>query len=235
MKNRELDSLEIFNNILEKSKKELEDFGENKKIKKGMHLFRDKDNVNTIYIVASGKVALYKLNESAQKKIIFILGKGDIINAVILDTLPASINCEIFEDAEILCFERGKFIEVMKTDFELTTVVMNSLALKVRRMYRQMKNTTPIKVEKRVAAKLWKLSKDYGVENKEGTLIDLNISVTYLADMFGTPRETISRALKILQNEGLIIWRSKQIVVINKDKLSKFFKETTRKKKKNER
>ena len=225
MMNNELNNLDIFSNIEEKSKLNLEAFCEKKKLKKGMHLFRDKDEVNNIYIVASGKVALYKLNESAHKKIIFILGKEAIVNAVILDNLPASINCEVFEDAEILSFERGKFIEVMKQDFELTTVVMNSLAIKVRRMYRQMKNTTPIKVEKRVAAKLWKLSKDYGVETKEGTLIDLNISVTYLADMFGTPRETISRALKILQNEGLIVCKSKKIIVTNKDRLAEFFKQ----------
>lgn len=217
-------NLEIFNNISDKSKLELECFCEKKKLKKGMHLFRDKDKINNIYIVESGKVTLYKLNEAAQKKIVFILGRGAIVNAVILDNLPASINCEIFEDAEILSFDRLKFIEVMKNDFELTTVVMNSLAMKVRRMYRQIKNTTPIKVEKRVAAKLWKLSKDYGVESEDGILIDLNISVTYLADMFGTHRETISRALKILQNEGLIVWKSKKIVITNKEKLSNFFK-----------
>lgn len=217
-------NLELFNNISDKSKLELECFCEKKKLKKGMHLFRDKDKINNIYIVESGKVTLYKLNESAQKKIVFILGRGAIVNAVILDNLPASINCEVFEDAEILSFDRFKFIEVMKTDFELTTVVMNSLAMKVRRMYRQIKNTTPIKVEKRVAAKLWKLSKDYGVQLEDGVLIDLNISVTYLADMFGTHRETISRALKILQNEGLIVWKSKKIVITNKEKLSNFFK-----------
>lgn len=225
MKNKELNDLDVFNNISEESRLELEAFTERRKLKKGTHIFRDKDEVNNIYIVGSGKVALYKLNESAHKKIIFILGKGAIINAVILDNLPASINCEVFEEGEILSFERGKFVDVMKKDFELTTVVMNSLAIKVRRMYRQMKNTTPIKVEKRVAAKLWKLSKDYGIDTKDGTLIDLNISVTYLADMFGTPRETISRALKILQNEGLIGWKSRQIMVMDKDELSKFFKD----------
>ena len=89
----------------------------------------------------------------------------------------------------------------MMNDFELTKIVISSLSIKVRRLYRQLKNSTPIKVEKRVAAKLWKLSKDYGIEVEDGTVIDMNISITYLADMFGAPRETISRALKILQDK----------------------------------
>ena len=78
--------------------------------------------------------------------------------------------------------------------------------------------------EKRVAAKLWKLAKDYGVEVEEGTMINLNISVTYLADMFGAPRETISRALKFLTQEDLIIYNKKKIIIKDKDGLSKFFK-----------
>ena len=114
----------------------------------------------------------------------------------------------------------------MKKDFELTKIIISSLTKKVRRTYRQLKNSTPIKVEKRVAAKLWKLSKDYGVQVKEGTLIDLNISITYLADMFGTPRETISRAIKLLQQKELIIYENKKIIVKDREVLSDFFKRT---------
>ena len=196
-----------------------------KELKKGEHLFRDKEVIKNIYVVKSGKVALYKQSESAQKKVIFILGKDTIVNEVIIDDLPSSINCEAFEKAEILCFDRMLFLDIMKDDFELSKIIINSLAMKVRRLYRQGKNSIPIKVEKRVAAKLWKLSRDYGIEIEEGTLIDLNITITYLADMFGTPRETISRALKILNNEGLIINKNKKIIVPDRDRLVKFFKE----------
>ena len=63
---------------------------------------------------------------------------------------------------------------------------------------------------KRPLPKLWKLSKDYGVKVDKGTLIDLKISITYLADMFGTPRETISRALRQLQELELVIYENKK-------------------------
>lgn len=220
----QLEKMELFKDVSKKTIENLALIGDVSCYLKGKHIFRDKEKVNKIYIVYSGKVALYKLNESAQKKIIFILGKNKIINAVVLDDLPASINCEVFENAEILSFNKEKFIELMKSDFELTRAVMQSLSIKVRRLYRQLKNSTPIKVEKRVAAKLWKLSKDYGVEVKEGILIDLNISITYLADMFGLPRETISRAIKSLKEEGLIIMKNKQIIIVDTKKLACFFK-----------
>jgi len=92
-------------------------------------------------------------------------------------------------------------------------------------MYRQLKNATGvIKMEKRLAAKLWKLSKDYGVSCDNGIVINMNISITYLADLLGSKRETISRALKILLNENLIEYKDKKIKVISQEKLAEFFK-----------
>ena len=212
-----LNEISIFSQINKDTLDKLNEICFIRKLKKGEHLFRDKELIKSIYIVKTGKVALYKQSESAQKKVIFILGEGTVVNEVIID--------DSFEKTEVFCFDRNKFLEIMKDDFELSRVIINSLALKVRRLYRQGKNSIPIKVEKRVAAKLWKLSKDYGIEIEEGTLIDLNITVTYLADMFGAPRETISRSLKILKNEGLIINKNKKIIVPDREKLVKFFKE----------
>lgn len=220
----EIQEMSLFSNLGLDTLKILCEIGIKRSYKKGEHVYRDKEEMNNLYVVKSGKVSLYKLSESAQKKIVFILGKNKIINAFTFNNLPSSINCEIFEDAEILSFDIPKFIDVMKSDFELTKIILDSLAIKVRRLYRQSKNSIPIKIERRLAAKLWKLSKDYGVEVENGTLINLNISVTYLADMFGAQRETISRALKILIKEGLILNENKKITVIDRNKLSEFFR-----------
>lgn len=221
----QLESLEIFNGISKASLNKLKNFGEIRKYKVGSHLFRDKEDVTTLYIVVSGSVSLYKLNESGNKRVIFILGRGKMINDVIIQDLPASINCEVFEEAQILSYDKYIFLDIMESDFLLSKNIICSLATKVRRMYRQLKNATGIiRMEKRLAAKLWKLSKDYGVACDDGVLININMSITYLADLLGSKRETISRSLKILLNENLIQYDNKKIKVVNQEKLSQFFK-----------
>ena len=221
----QLENLEVFKGISKSSSKELMNLARIKKYAAGTHIFMDKEAVNTLYIVVSGSVSLYKLNENGNKRVIFILGKGKIINDVIIKDLPASINCEVFEDAHILSYDKYEFMNIMENDFELTKNIIGSLSMKVRRMYRQLKNATGvIRMEKKLAAKLWKLSKDYGVKCDDGVMINMNISVTYLADLLGSKRETISRAIKILIKENLIIYEDKKIKVINQDKLSEFFK-----------
>lgn len=225
IKIEELEELEIFKNISKASLDKLAHFGKVKKHIAGSHLFRDKEEVTTLYIVVSGTVSLYKLNESGYKRVIFILGTGKMINDVIIQDLPASINCEIFEEAQILSYDKHIFLDIMEKDFILSKNIIGSLAMKVRRMYRQLKNANGIiKMEKKLAAKIWKLSKDYGIPCDSGVIINMNMSITYLADLLGAKRETISRSLKILSNKNLIKYENKKIIVISQDRLSEFFK-----------
>lgn len=221
----QLEGLEIFKGISKDSLKRLSGLARIKKYSVGTHIFMDKEELNTLYIVLSGSVSLYKLNENGNKRVIFIFGKGKMVNDVIMQDLPASINCEVFEEANILSYDKYEFMSIMENDFALTKNIIGSLAIKVRRMYRQLKNATGIiRIEKKLAAKLWKLSKDYGVKCDDGVMINMNISVTYLADLLGSKRETISRALKILLSENLIEYDNKKIKIIDQGKLAQFFK-----------
>ena len=192
-------------------------------LKKSQILFAEREIINNIYIVLEGKVTLYRLSERGQKRVIYILNKGEIINEVIFDNLTASINCEGFEDSEIISISKVDLLNLMKNDFKLTEVILYSMSKKIRRLYRQLKNTVPIKMDKRVAAKLWKLSKDYGVQTQEGVLIDIKISITYLADMLGSSRETISRAVKELEIMDMVKTKHRKFIV-DREKLSRYFK-----------
>lgn len=193
-------------------------------LKKGELLFSEREIVDNIYIVLNGKITLYRLSEIGQKRIIYILNKGEVINEVIFDGLPASINCEGFEDGKILSFNKESFVKVMEEDFEFTRAILYSMGRKIRRLYRQLKNAVPIKVDKKLAAKLWKLSKDYGIEKEGGTLINLDITVTYLADMLGTSRETVSRCISNFEKDGLIEFKGRKIFIKDRNVLSTYFR-----------
>lgn len=196
-----------------------------KKLEKGEHLFWDKDQVTNLYFVAEGQFSLYKLNSNGEKKVIFISGPGQMLNEVIIQDLPASINCEAFLDAQALYFPVQEFTQVMREDFSLSHAVMDSMALKIRRLYRQLKNTTgSVRGDKRIAAKLWKLSQDYAIPHEKGILIGLDLTITYLADMLGAKRETVSRQMKLLIDAGLVLQTSSGFIIPDRDELQMYFK-----------
>ncbi|MCR3759219.1 Crp/Fnr family transcriptional regulator [Clostridium felsineum] len=218
--------VEVLQNVNLNTLKALENYGSLKRIKKGEHIFRDKDQVSVIYIVIEGLAALYKINSVGEKKVIFVFGKGKMLNEVIFQEMFASVNCEVLEEALILCFPKDKLIKIMEKDFELTKAILDSMAIKIRRLYRQLKNTTnSIRGDKKIAAKLWKLSGDYGIKVKEGIKINMELSITYLADMLGSKRETVSRQLKILSEKNLVILKRNEFIIPNREKLNNYFKE----------
>lgn len=181
---------------------------------KGSYIFHDREVVEQVYIVVSGKFNIYKLSETSEKRIIFILGMGNLLNDSLTDNLPTSINCESFEDSYVLVCPRSVFLKIMATDFELTQAVIQQYSGKLRRTYRQLKNApTNIAIEKKLAAKIYSLSRDYGVQTPEGMVLDLQLSVVYLSQLLGAQRETVSRALKKLIEANLITYEQKKLTI----------------------
>ncbi|MBI6871434.1 Crp/Fnr family transcriptional regulator [Clostridium aciditolerans] len=220
----DFNQLTIFNNLDETTRKELRLKSSKIKLKKGQILFSERDDVDKIYIVLSGKVTMFRNSEEGQKRVIYILSSGEFINEVIFDNVSASINCEAFEDSYIVYLNKNDLLEIMSKDFNLSQIIINSMSRKIRRLYRQLKNTVPIKMDKKVAAKLWKLCRDYGMQTEDGVLINLNISITYLADMLGSTRETISRCINNFEKIGIIKFLGKKIIVRDPEELSLYFK-----------
>lgn len=220
----DIKAIKILENISEDTLNKLICSAHRLKLRKGDTLFVEKQKVESIYAVLKGKMTMFRYTEEGQKRVVYILNCGEMLNEVIFDYKPASISCEAFEDCEIISFKRDEFLIIMQNDFQLSKSIIDSMARKIRRLYRQIKNTVPIRMDKRVAAKLWMLSRDYGVETDKGIKIDLNITVTYLADMLGNSRETISRALKQLENLELISYENKRIIIKSREDISKYFR-----------
>jgi len=207
--------------------KKLMNSGEITKKKKGEYIFRDKFPVESIYILLDGKVSICKLCDQGQQKTIFILDGIVLLNEPVETTSTASVDCIAFEDSTVLSITKKRFFDLLSKDFELTKIVIEQISHKTRRMYRQLKNSlNTVNIEKRLAAKLWKLCRDYGITTDNEMYLNIDVSTIDLAELIGVRRETLSRALKVLQDEGLIRKCKRKIYIPNPEALSKYFKET---------
>jgi CRP-like cAMP-binding protein len=72
------------------------------------------------------------------------------------------------------------------------------------------------------AARLWKLSRDFGVETERGTKINFDLTTAFLAELLGAQRETVSRQLKILSEKGLIIIGKNRFIIPNRENLKNY-------------
>ncbi|MBR6767157.1 MAG: Crp/Fnr family transcriptional regulator, partial [Clostridia bacterium] len=170
-----------------------------------------------------GKVQIYNLTSDGKKKILFILGRGNIAN----DSVFAGFNaifCETLEKCTFLAVRRDDLSMLMQKDFALAKALMEYQERKIWRLEHQLKNSFgSIYLERKLASKLWRLARDFGIETEKGVLIDMELSITFLADLLGVPRENASRACKKLTEMGIISIDKKKIYLIDRDGAAYYF------------
>lgn len=196
-----------------------------KQFGKGEHIFIDREPVSCFYFLITGYISLYKISNSMENKVIFICSSGEMINEVMIQDVYASINAQTLSNCVVALVDKEEMRRLMAKDFLLSEAVMKSMAVKIRRLYRQLKNTpNAVHLDKQIAAKIWKLSRDYGIRREDGIEIDFDISVSFLAEMVGAKRETVSRQLKKLIEQELVTVSKKRFVIPDRDMLSDYIK-----------
>lgn len=181
------------------------------------------DNSN-IFFVLKGKVQIYNLTKCGKKKILFILGKDNIANESLAGN-SNTIFCETIESCSFYVIRRELLLSLMEKDFQLTKTLLQYQERKIWRLEHQLKNTVgSIYLERKLASKLWKLARDFGIRTNRGILIDMDLSITFLADLLGAPRETTSRVCRKLSRFGLIRMEKKKVYISDAEKIALFYK-----------
>lgn len=188
-------------------------------------LFREGDVLNSIYLVDSGQYSLYKLASSGDHRVIFTLGPGEIINYPEPHPEPISVSCNVIRAGIVYKLEQKALSHAMVKDPSLALNIIDLYNLRMRRLYRQLKNSSGfVRLDKRIAAKLWKLSKDYPALHPDGVAIDMKITMTFLAELIGASRESVSRSIKPLLESGLVIYDKACFVIPDRKRLENYFK-----------
>lgn len=206
----------------------LEQCGRVQAVVRGELIIQARQPQQDVYVQMSGKSMVYNLTHTGNRKILFILGSGALLNEHILNQNDSGTYCEAIEAGAVFAVPTSEFLRLMEQDFGLTCGVLAAQERKVWRLSHQLKNTVgSIYLERKLSAKLWKLSRDFGLPGPEGIEIDVALSITMLADLLGAPRETTSRLCKKLMDHGLIKMSGKRIYVMDPEKMVHFYKTGT--------
>ena len=224
-KNSDIEKIEVFSGISKNSIVEIKNSADVIDLKKNKALYSDRQQLDYVYFLISGNVSLIKSSESGENRVVFLLNDGSMINEPLMRKNTSGIECWGFEDSKILRIGLKTFDKIMAKDYILTRNCMLFMEKRIRRLYRQLKNSTSTNIEKKLAAKLYRLGTLYGIESIKDKfiLINLNLTVTYLAKMLGYQRETVSRSIKLLSEKAIILLEDRKFY-IDMEKARQFFK-----------
>jgi CRP/FNR family transcriptional regulator, dissimilatory nitrate respiration regulator len=181
---------------------------------KGEILFEDGDEADGFYLVASGKVKVYKLSLDGRERILHVVQPGNsFAEAAIFDNGSYPAFAETLTSSTLLFFPKQEFLGLLYRHPQLAINIISGLSRFLRQFTVQIEDLTFRDVPARLAR--------YLLSFTDGKLSPIVLPVTksQLASNLGTTSETLSRTLRKLSDDELIRVQGKTIEILAFDRL----------------
>lgn len=209
-----------FSTLRDESLEEIKAITIERNFRRGAIIFMEGDPGEGFYFIKSGKVKVYKTTPDGRELIFALLGEGDIFAEVTLfNDMNYPASAEVLEDASIGMIRNTDLEKLVTSNSEIALRIIKVLSKKLFNSQQKVKELALGDTYMRTAQILLKLTKEHGVEGDSGIELKLALSRQELANMIGTARETVSRALSQFKKEGSIDISGKRIVIKDLNKL----------------
>jgi CRP/FNR family cyclic AMP-dependent transcriptional regulator len=182
---------------------------------KNQVIFLEEDTGNYMYLVLSGKVKVSKAGAGGKETILAIHRAGDFFGEMsLLDGKTAPATVSAMEDSKIISLSGADFHKYLMHNEKVLLQIINVLCGRLRQVW-QTQSISSSTAEAKIRMGIYQLSKRHGIQDAHGTIIDLKITHQELAEMVGTSRETVTRVLSRLRDEGIIEVEQRRITLLN--------------------
>jgi CRP/FNR family cyclic AMP-dependent transcriptional regulator len=153
-----------------------------------------------MYIIREGRVKVTKLSEDGREKILEFLDAGSFVGEMaLLERAPRSASVKTLAPVRMLALSRNDFLSLLRRSPDLGLAVIEVLCSRLRTQNDQSSALSFQRVKDRTKGLLQRLAKS---EHADGTLSTPTLTHQQIADMIGTSRETVTRVVKELKQEG---------------------------------
>ena len=167
----------------------------------------------SLFLVASGRVQLYRTTREGRRFAIATLGPGSMFGeASLLGGEGPNTYAIALEPCTIWVMPRQKALEISSTDAMFGFGLMQAMGLRVMEAENRLEQVAYGTISSRLAALLL----DLAANNPQGI-----VQATHqeLADMLGTWRETVSKTLQDFRRKGWISSGRRQLILLDKESL----------------
>lgn len=187
-----------------------------KKVKKGRILFLEGETGEEMYLIKTGVVKIYRLDD-AKEIILALFREGDFFGemALIQEGLTRSATAETLDACVMYTLKRSVFAQYLEKSPKLCLKLLETTMERLRKANEQIYDLTFLGVRSRIMKTIVRLSEEHGTPTKDGLLIDVKLTHQQLANMVGTVRESVTKVLQELLDEGSIEIDKKKITLKN--------------------
>jgi CRP-like cAMP-binding protein len=163
-----------------------------------------------MYVIREGRVKVTKLSDDGREKILQMLGEGAFFGEMaLLDQAPRSATVKTLSPVRLLALSRVDFLSVLRRSPDLSMAVIQELTRRLRETDEQASSLSFQRVKDRTRGLLRRSS----LPSEDGRRITQPLTHQQIADMIGTSRETVTRVVKELKQDGWLEQQGKRYLV----------------------
>ncbi len=192
----------------------------------GHTVFQEGDSGDALYILESGLVKLSKVDLGGHEKTLALLQPPEFFGEMALIG-EAARSATALTLGEVTCWllYRDDFRRLMENFPSISLNLTATLAERLRGMDDEAQILSYKDAQGRVAYVLLRLFESGVAELNDEGLPLVQLTHQELASLAGTSRETVTRALRTLENENVIQTRTREIVITDPDGLAEILHE----------
>jgi len=184
------------------------------------YLFYEGDPADTIYLIKSGKVKLFKVSAGGKEIILDILKEDDMFGEnTFFDQAEHTMNAQSMENT-FVCSCTRQHLALLLQNPQTSLKIIQLLGEKLNNYTNQVANIAFHDVRGRVAATLLNLAKQYGTSSPQGITIDIELTHNDLASLVNASRVMVSNVIGGLRQGGVIATKDHRFIILNADALS---------------
>ncbi len=189
-------------------------------------VFQEGDTGEALYILRSGMVKLAKVDLAGHEKTLALLQPPAFFGEMaLLGEASRSASALALSDVELLLLYADDFRRLIETYPAISLSLTSTLAERLRNMDDEAQILSYKDAQGRVAYVLLKLQETGVTEIDESGVPSVKLTHQELASLAGTSRETVTRALKTLESEGVISTRTRTILLTDPEGLAEILHE----------
>jgi CRP/FNR family transcriptional regulator len=205
------DSL-LFKGLPEEQLKKVEGIAVERHFKRGEMIFSEGHEADGFYIVARGRVKIYKVSVDGKEQILHIFGPCEPFGEVpVFSGQHFPAYAQALVKSQLLFFPRSAFVELVTANPSLAMNMLAVLSMRLRQFTVQVENLSLKEVPGRLAAYLLYLAEEQGSQES----VTLSIPKVQVASLLGTIPETLSRIFAKMSSQDLIEVQDRNIKLLN--------------------
>lgn len=211
-----ISTIPLFNGLPEDQIAAIKQITIEKQVNKGQIIFSEGDQGKGFFVVAEGRVKVFKVSTEGKEQILHIFGRGQPFGEVpVFEGQRFPANAQAIEKTRVLFFPRAAIVNLIAANPSLALNMLAVMSKKLRQFAVQIENLSLKEMPARLASYLIYLAE----EQAQDEVVTLKISKGQLASLLGTIPETLSRIFAKLSGQNLIRVDGKKITLLDRSAL----------------